>query len=335
MENTQQIDSSQITFIIQGPENYAVKQSVSNIRTLLPNAKIILSSTARYREDVSGVDNVIVSEDPGALPYTSKKGSRPNNTNRQIVTTLAGLRLVTTKFVFKLRSDFIFQSDCFLQFFNQYPLHQKGYKIFERKVLACSYFSRNPRSHHPYPFHISDLIFFGLTEDILNLYDIPLMTDIDYRFIKSGDEIVCRYHPEQHILLNCLKKNKFAYHCTHFNFVTEKNTTETERIFTSNFVILSFKQLGVLPTKATFEVKNDPGNFSSCYTPLEWIALYKQNCDPTIRVGESDQERIFINQCMLRYKVFKLFSRLITFPIFWPKQRRIVYKRVLNLLIKV
>lgn len=325
-------DSSEITFVIQGPENPALQESIVNIKIIFPNSKIILSSTSSYSTNYHGADSVVISSDPGALPYTTEKDSRPNNTNRQIVSTLAGMREVKTKYVFKLRSDFIFKSDMFLNFHGKYPKSSTGYKLFEEKVLVCSFYSRNPNSHHKYPFYISDLVHFGLTKDVIRLFDIPLMTHEEQRFIKKGHISSFRYHPEQHILLSCLKQGGFEYDCEYYNHTTTNNILETERIFASNFMLLSFDQFGIHPTKKTFFVKNDPGAFSSCYTHIEWLELYKKYCDPDIVTPEFDPDRAELDEAVRQIDFYKSVTKFITFVIPIPRYRKEIRRKILNIL---
>ena len=61
----------------------------------------------------------------------------------------------------KLRSDFILTGNDFLQFWNEFLNFDRTYQIFEHKLLACTYFARNPSSDMPFPFYPSDLAFFG------------------------------------------------------------------------------------------------------------------------------------------------------------------------------
>ncbi len=330
MNKSNTINGDEITFVIQGPDHFAIRKSIDNIKSFIPNSKIILSSTSLYSNNFSDVDSIIVSEDPGALPYSTKKDSRLNNTNRQIVSTLSGLNEVKTKFVFKLRSDFIFENDHFLEFFEKFSAHEKKYKVFNSKVLACSYFTRNPKSHHPYPFHISDLIFFGLIEDIKSLYNIPLMAEIDYKFLKLGKNLYCRYHPEQYILLNCLNLKKFDYHCTYFNFVTKENIIETERLFASSFILLNFEQFGVKPTKNTFEIKANPLSFASCYTPHEWLHLYKKYCDSNLKIESNDKDRNKIRKAAISYKLYYKIGKLITFVIPISEKRKMMREKFMK-----
>ncbi len=322
------IPDHEITFLIQGPEHFAIKKSIENIKNIFPASKIILSSTSDYKEIYPASDLTIVSEDPGAIPFSTYKNSRLNNTNRQIVSTHEGLKYVSTRLVFKLRSDFILQGNHFLRYFGKYPKFLDNYQIFSNKILACSFFSRNPESYHPFPFHISDLVFFGLTLDIKKLYDVPLMNEQDQRFILDKDIIRNRFHPEQHILLNCLKKSNFNYHCNYYNFTTQENIIETERIFASNFILLNFEQFSLLPTKDTFNQKMNPIYFASCYTHNEWKYLYKKNCDENLLFSKRDKEREILNRNLYLFYIFVYFTKYFSFIFPFSKMRKASRKKM-------
>ena len=52
-----------------------------------------------------------------------------------------------------------------------------GHKIFDHKIIDCSYFARHPGRHQYLAYHPSDIALFGKTSDLLNLFDVPLMTE--------------------------------------------------------------------------------------------------------------------------------------------------------------
>jgi hypothetical protein len=64
----------------------------------------------------------------------------------------------------------------------------------------------------PFPFHPSDIAFFGRTEDLLTLFDIPLMTEAEAYWDKKNARFN-RYVPEQHIFINCLRKKGKVVQC--------------------------------------------------------------------------------------------------------------------------
>lgn len=109
------ISSKEIAVIVQGhvrgkpcdPEAERwTDLSLRSVRRYLPEAQIILST---FQEcDVSGLtfDTLVRSEDPGYLDL-GERNRLVGNTNRQIVSTRAGLKKVDRKYVLKMRYDLV------------------------------------------------------------------------------------------------------------------------------------------------------------------------------------------------------------------------------------
>ena len=163
-----------------------------------------------------GADEVVAVPDPGGFAYAERPGEKINNVNRQIANTAAGLKKVRTPYALKLRSDFLLTGNGFLRYFDAFPAADEAYRAFGHKLLACCYFARNPRSDMPFPFHPSDLAFFGRTKDLLRLYDIPLMTR-EQAYWNRQDRHQYQYVPEQYLFINCLKRGGFAPECGFYN----------------------------------------------------------------------------------------------------------------------
>lgn len=195
-----------------------------------------------------------------------------------------------TPYALKLRSDFLLTGNGFLRYFDAFPAADEAYRAFGHKLLACCYFARNPRSDMPFPFHPSDLAFFGRTEDLLRLYDIPLMTR-EQAYWNRQDRHQYQYVPEQYLFINCLKRGGFAPECGFYNDCREAGVAQTERFFASDFIFLTFEQFNLRPTKATFDMAVHPNAFRSCYTHIEWRRLYRDYADAAHVVPERDEER--------------------------------------------
>lgn len=221
------IDSKNISVIIQGPIEwtldpvsghgltYALYQ---NIRTLLPDAEIILSTWQGQKVDDLGYDRLVLSKDPG--PQGTWPSFVPNNVNRQIVSTMAGLNAASRKFCLKIRSDIVLKSTDFLLFFeNAKPLKPDSRNIFTHPVLTNNFSSRNTSEilkrlpGHPLPFHPSDHVSFGLKEDLIALWNAPLQSEDDgYYFIDKSQPSryrlaeLSKLTPEQYIMTNAISK---------------------------------------------------------------------------------------------------------------------------------
>ena len=138
------------------------------------------------------LDELILNKDPGFFYYSKQPGIRENNVNRQIVSTLAGLKVVKTKYVMKLRTDFRLTGSDFLKYFETQLKFNSDFRIFKHKVLACCYFTRNPRDkNYPYAYHPADIAFFGLTEDVIKLFASSILKHKDiYSSQESLREII-------------------------------------------------------------------------------------------------------------------------------------------------
>lgn len=326
---------NEITVIIQGTIYAQVTDRViASVRQRLPQAKIILSTCDRtVSEDIKGYDKLIISPDPGCFRYPECLNEHDNNVNRQIVTTLAGLQQVDTIYVLKLRSDFELSGNEFLKYFDIFPQAERDFQVFAHKILACCYFTRNPSSDKPFPFHPSDLVFFGYTKDLLKLFDIPLMSKKQaYWNMEAKHQY--QYVPEQYIFINCLRKNGFSADCNFYNDCNQQNIEQTEHYFASNFIFLSFEQFNLLPYKNTFSIAQRPKDFLSCYTYIEWQKLYQKYVDNTLTIVNYDAERTKINQAYKRYKKFKFIANLIAFFVRDKLKRRSVRNRVIEFFIK-
>ena len=159
--NNMQISFHTITVIIQGHIYEGLTQKViDSVRLFLPQSYIILSTCdSKPLNEVQSYDLLIQSPDPGGFAYPHHPSEKLNNINRQIVNTLTPLKKVNTPYVLKLRSDFVLSGNKFLEYFEQYTDYEDKYRVFGHKIMACCYFTRNPQSTLPYPFHPSDRSF--------------------------------------------------------------------------------------------------------------------------------------------------------------------------------
>ena len=107
------VNNENISFIIQGPiiqpsknSPFSTVNSINNLRHIFPKSEIIVSTWENTHINNIDYDHIVLSKDPGAISFT-KKGITYNNVNRQIVSTLAGLRVATRPYVVKMRGDIL------------------------------------------------------------------------------------------------------------------------------------------------------------------------------------------------------------------------------------
>ncbi|MDD4519392.1 MAG: WavE lipopolysaccharide synthesis family protein [Alphaproteobacteria bacterium] len=304
-----------ISVVVQGDINKELTHKcLRNIRKHLPEAELILSTWEN--SDIKGLEynKIIFNKDVGCFLYSDKQNEKTNNVNRQIVSTLSGLKEASRPYILKIRTDFILTGKSFLKFFDKFPKVDENYCIFNHKILDLCYFARNPRDKKvSYPFHPSDIALFGLSEDILNLYDIPLMPQEEEFYWEYKGNKFNRYVPEQYIFIHCLWKNGHNINFKHQRDNRNKIIELTERYFASNFVFIDFRQFNILPPKKFINgILND---YRSCITYVEWQKLYKEYVDNTLFPCLIDKERKRIERIYHSAYFCKFIARLVVLPI--------------------
>jgi hypothetical protein len=121
------------------------------------------------------------------------------NRNRQVKSSLEGLKRVTTQFSAKLRSDQKISLDSMNLMFAYYNRHK------ERELQFYDDASK-PRNkicvagiYKPFPFHPRDHIYWGNTEDLIDVFTIPMCTgtllpDYDYTKITRCETYISVYY---------------------------------------------------------------------------------------------------------------------------------------------
>jgi hypothetical protein len=302
-----------ISFVIQGELNReTIALTISSVRRYFPCAELVLATYVGSDIDGLDYDKITLVEDPGFYPYDSSSDSKPNNINRQIRTTLSGLKAAARKYVFKLRSDFILNGCSFLDFWGKFPKSDYDYKVFEKKVLSCVFFARNPRVENPLSFHPSDIAFFGLRTDLINLFDVPFMTEKDSTYYKLRNLTCCRYTPEQHLWVECLRKNGKKIKFDHQRDTSNKIAEDTEKFAVSNFIYLDWNQFSLTPPiHLTKFAIND---FAACITHIEWQKLYKHYLDGVLKMPKHDALRKLIDNGYKRIRRYEMIARILTLP---------------------
>jgi hypothetical protein len=102
------------------------------------------------------------------------KNSGITNRNRQIITSINGLKNVSTKFSVKLRSDQKISLESMILMYKYYEKNKERDLHYENnfnkplnKICVAGIFKA-------FPFHPRDHIFWGNTEDLIDLFSLPL-----------------------------------------------------------------------------------------------------------------------------------------------------------------
>lgn len=286
------VKPKEISVVVQGPivgkrdwpqSKRLTERALDSIRRFLPGAEIILSTWAGSQVDGLSFDRLVESQDPGGLLLHEHKGKKLFfNCSRQIVSAREGLRVATRPYAVKFRTDMVFESAGFLDYFGRYPQRASEWAVFRERVVVGTMFSRDPARLFPQPFCPSDWFAFGRREDVLDLWDVPLVPE-EYctwfqnrpRPANRWNDSDLRYAPEQYLWLGFLRKHA-EVPCEHQWDYGPHNARIHELTFANNLIIASARQLGFRFLKYGFGFVNAV----SVYDHAGWQELYARHCDP-------------------------------------------------------
>lgn len=253
------IDTKDISVVVQGAiDKINTPRCLKSLRRYLPGAEIILSTWEGTNTDGLDCDKVIYNRDPGG--WRDGRTGLPNNLNRQLVSSKNGIKVASRKYCTKIRSDIIFRSNHFLNYVDKFPKRDLEYKVFRARVIFCSYFFKRYLGEaqyvvHPVPFHMSDWFAFGLREDILMLFDIPLAEEPENtNYLNTHPLYTARfnmfgashqYSPEQYIFLNCIQK---VLRPPTFNSIVEYTSESiifSDKVIANNCIVLNPSQMSI------------------------------------------------------------------------------------------
>lgn len=275
------IQDQDISIVVQGPiltdaafniTSQTTQLVCQRLKQLFPQSELIISTWKG--QDVSGIvhDKLIINEDPGATWFNYENYALLNNCNRLIVSTLAGIKAATRKYVFKVRSDLFLVSKHFLNYFYQFPEYNEESKFVKNRIIAFSIYSvkghKNSLFTMERPFHISDWAYFGYKEDLHDLYDIPLTEEPEFSqwflkrckpFFDIEPHRLWKMPPEQYVTSSFLKK-----HCDielkHTADNSNNNMAISARLLVNNFLVLDQTQFSLISLKYV--------NFQLLFEPL-------------------------------------------------------------------
>lgn len=146
---------------------------------------------AKHYLNLSFVNNIIISCwendnisncDNDKIIFIQSEDINPpgiGNRNRQIKSSLAGIKSVSTEFCAKLRSDQKISLDSMYLMFNFYKKHKEREITFYDNYLKPNNRICVAGIFRPFPFHPRDHIFWGNTKDLIDVFDIPYDNNID------------------------------------------------------------------------------------------------------------------------------------------------------------
>ncbi len=287
-----EIKNVDITVVIQGPIHHSsetssemglTSRSISAIRKYFPGAVIVLSTWEGERTDNLLYDKLILNQDPGPTVVKYHKNGTPHtvNVNRQIVSTLAGLMAVETKYAMKLRSDNILNSDRAINLLLRYPKRVSEHKLTKERIVSSNLFAKEYSQGLPIPFFPSDFFQFGRSEDLLALWDIPLIEGYQYNKKLAGKRQSKLYpwpdlHVEQILWLSFVNKYIFVKMPHKFGSGREQMKL-SRKIIANNLIIAERSELDL---EVPYRLEQNDGVPYTHYTLKRWEQLYKRFVDP-------------------------------------------------------
>lgn len=301
------IDTKDISIVVQGAvDKENTPRCLKSLRKYLPGAEVILSTWEGTNTDGLDYDIVLYNEDPGG--WRDGRTDIPNNLNRQLVSSKNGIKAASRKYCIKIRSDIIFRSNRFLTYFDKFPKRDPKYQVFQERVIFCSYFFKRYLGEaqytvQPVPFHMSDWFAFGLKEDVLLLFDVPLAKEpenTDYFFLHEMDPIRIdvlgashQYSPEQYIFLTASKKCLEVPYFPSVIKYTSENIEFSNHVVANNCIILNPSQMSIICGKNSIDLyctwsKNElslPANvWEGLYRYDVFVNEYLKYCDPNYSI---------------------------------------------------
>lgn len=256
---------NEITFIVAGKilQNGKLNtiSCLKSIRVFFPESKIILSTwndepVEECQPFCDQINTLNFSDFP--IKYSSLLNqNRPNTGYIQQVLVHTALEKVTTKWTVKTRTDFVLENDNFFHFYCQWDLYlscyHADYRIFQRRVLAPWLFTKNP-DKTSVAYQLSDFFQFGLTDDLLLLWDGHQDLDEHLNFYTLNPENGYTnpekynhlYNVEQAFFMNAIEKSdvsvKFPkWYC---DPISLEVLDQIHLVYSSNVLLATLCELG-------------------------------------------------------------------------------------------
>lgn len=275
-----QIRTHHITFVIQGPivEQITAK-ACKAIRTNFPNACILVSTWKNQPLENLDYDELLLNDDPGSsvVKFTKKNEPHRININRQIRSTIKGLRKVETPYAVKLRSDNVLSSNKILALYSKFPASKSPLIPLESRILTTNLFAKEFTEGLPTPFFFSDFFMFGKTSDLINFWDQPYLEDYTFRKELTGKRQHSAFpwpqlHIEQWLVLNFLKKHIPVE--LNYKYQNNKNQLNLSRkVLAKHFLVA---ERCMIDLEVPDRLNQHEGFPYETYSFARWETLYKR-----------------------------------------------------------
>ena len=348
INTSSKIQSKDISVVVQGAiQKNTIKECLRSIRTNLPESEIILSTWKGSDTSDLDADKIILNDDPGAV-FHDQQNKTLNNINRQILSTQEGLSCVTRKYTLKIRSDMALKDDQFLSYFYKYPIRDPHFKTFKERIIISSLFTRDffldhtGYKHNAF-LHISDWVFFGRSEDIIDYFSIPLAPEPDYsEYFKHQHQDLQRcyksatwqFPPEQYIAMEYFKKffpeiNEII----HYAQISNDQSLLSSKLILNNFIILDphlwkFESLKEQYKKATISIANlPPFHFETLYRTKIFNQRYSKRKNfklDSLKVKHYLTPKNLLISILLKLQILGVVKKILDY-LLWKKHFIIIF----------
>jgi hypothetical protein len=283
------IKFEEISVIVQGPvisksnDNESIRYTylcLKSIRKFLPGSTIILSTWKN--SDLKGLDyDVLVeNDDPGNIQMILRGSKFSYNLNRQLVSTINGLKKSKTKYSLKLRSDLILYGNKFMRYLFKYKNRNPNYSFLENKVIFTDISSFNPQKNEKRLFNPSDWFTFGFTTDLLKIWNVPLLSiKNEYLIVEGCIDQENFLSAEQYIWTSFVKKYLNINFESIYSY-SEELLKLSNMIFANNLIFLNTNLIPINSPKydneSFFIIKMKLDYY---YSFNDWKKLYNQYCN--------------------------------------------------------
>jgi hypothetical protein len=287
------IKGKDISVVVQGAVSDLTTICLNSIRAVVPGAQVILSTWKRSKTNGLDFDLLVENDNPGADPFPAhwQAGRDPCNLGRQILSTKNGLACADRKYALKFRADCRLKSASFIKWFGVYNKYTDDYhRVFRERILGPSYYCRNSQESI-WLYHPSDWSFFGMRDDLFDLFDIPLPREENNFYLENRQPSnqtywtsPARWWGEQYIFVQCLLKHGKDAKMRDSTDITPESRREAELFLVNNFTVLDYGQHYDMEfMKYPQSIEWRKGSLE-IWTELSWLKSYKANCDPLFSI---------------------------------------------------
>lgn len=244
------IKNKQVSFVVQGPifggkdSTYkgSTQACLKSIRRHFPESSIILSSWKGSNVHGLDYDKLVLSEEPKGFIHTNIK---------QHISTLAGLKMVTSEYALKIRSDAYLAHGGFIKYYAKYGIKSGGmFNVFDGNKIILS--ANWQPTQSPPLLHLCDFYYFGRTKDLVSIFaQTPFITKSQDTYFKEycranvTDCYMAQFAPEQWYFLSSFHKAFPKDKIENYRFYDQNVFLNTNKFIADNIILLGDLRSGI------------------------------------------------------------------------------------------